>query len=86
MKVPEDSKVGLSLQATGEVRDLSVEQSRMVLEREPELLHQYLKWRGMTRTTGRLIVINQQRVAKILSWLDSSASTVSEAEDPADRP
>ena len=69
-RVPEDSKVALSLQATGAVRELTRDESRMVLERDPELLHQYLKWRGMTRASGRLIVINQRRVSTILEWLD----------------
>jgi hypothetical protein len=71
-RVPEDSKVALWLQAADEVRELSGDESRMVLERDPELLHEYLKRRAMTRTRGRLIVIDQRRVAEILTWLDST--------------
>ena len=71
-RVPEDSKVALWLQAADEVRELSGDESRMVLERDPELLHQYLKRRGMPRTRGRLIVIDQRRVAEILTWLNSA--------------
>jgi hypothetical protein len=69
-RVPEDSKVALWLQAADEVRELSGDESKMVLERDPELLHQYLKQRGMTRTRGRLIVVDQQRVGEILRWVE----------------
>ena len=71
-KVPEDSRVALWLRAVNEVRDLSEAESRMVFERDPELLHQYRKQRGMTRTRGRLIVADQRRVSEIIAWLDSS--------------
>jgi hypothetical protein len=70
--VPEDSRVALWLRARNEVRELSVDDSRRVLERDPELLHEYRKQRAMTRTRGRLIVTNQRRVAAILAWLDSA--------------
>jgi len=51
------------------VRELSGDEARLVLERDPELLREYLKRRAMTRTRGRLIVIEQRRVAEILRWL-----------------
>ena len=68
-RVPEDSKVAVWLQAADEVRELSGDEARLVLERDPELLREYLKRRAMTRTRGRLIVIEQRRVAEILRWL-----------------
>ena len=68
-RVPEDSRVAVWLQAADEVRELSGDEARLVLERDPELLREYLKRRAMTRTRGRLIVIEQRRVAEILRWL-----------------
>ena len=70
-KVPEDSRVALWLRANNEVRDLSEAESRRVLERYPDLLHEYRKQRGMTRTRGRLIVTDERLVSSILAWLDS---------------
>ena len=69
-RVPEDSRVALWLRDTDEVRELTGDESRTVLERDPELLREYLKRRAMTRTRGRLIVIDQRRVSEILTWLD----------------
>jgi hypothetical protein len=68
--VPPDALVGLILQDG--VRELSADESRRVLERYPELFFQYRKFRGMTRTSGRLIVIDRRRVSAILTWLDSA--------------
>jgi hypothetical protein len=59
------------LEATGEVRELSEDESRRLLERDPELLHQYRKFTAVGRARGRLIVTDQLRVSEILAWLDT---------------
>jgi hypothetical protein len=67
--IPEDARVALWLKTRNCVLDRSEDDSRKVLRRYPSLLRQYLKYRGMSRTTGRLIVIDQRRVSRILAWL-----------------
>ncbi|MCC6223288.1 MAG: hypothetical protein IT201_07315 [Thermoleophilia bacterium] len=70
-KVPADARVALLLEATREVVELSAEESRAVLQDDPDLLHEYLKWRGTTRTRGRLIVIDPQLVSAILARVET---------------
>lgn len=63
-------RIALSL-PSGEVRDLDPDEAQRVIGQYPEVRRAWIKWTRMTHSQGRLIVIDEALVARILADIDA---------------
>jgi hypothetical protein len=67
----ETPRIALSF-SDGEVRELDPDDAQRVVGQYPEVAREWLKWSRMSGSRGRLILIDETLVERIVRDLDSS--------------
>ena len=70
MTDPRADEIAIALGVEGdEVRDLTPEESKAVIEAFPDVRSEAMRWRAKMQRPGRLIIVSRGVIEEILSFL-----------------